>query len=70
MKVICLIENYNDNGKPLDTPKIEVRSVFANGNMAEIEYNGLTLKVSIDELKSALDKCRLNCFGCQETENE
>lgn len=63
MKVECTITNHNDDGKPLETPKIKVSSVFANGDMAEIEYNGLVLKVSIDELRSALDKCRLNCFS-------
>ena len=63
MIVNCEITNYNDNGKPLDTPKIKVRSAFAAGDMAEIEYDGLVLMVSIDELKSALDKCRLSCFG-------
>ena len=62
MKVVCTITNHNDDGKPLDTPKIKVSSVFANGNMAEIEYGTLVLKVNIDELRSALDKCRLNCF--------
>ena len=63
MTVKCEITNYNDNSRPLDTPKIEVRSVFANGGMAEITYDGTVLKVSIDELKSALDKCHLDCFG-------
>ena len=63
MTVKCEITNYLDNGKPLDTPKIIVQSVFAESGLAEIICENTKMKVGIEELISALEKCRLNYRG-------
>ena len=62
MDVKCTVVNENVSiGDP--QRNIEVSSVFANGSMAEIEVGGVKVKVVIDEMVSALEKCKLNCFG-------
>lgn len=62
MKVECEISNY---AKVQDNPfpKVIVRSVFANGGLAEIQIENTKFIVSIDEMRSALSKCQLDCFG-------
>ena len=64
MKVECEISNYTEaDERILDLPKIKVRSVFASGGLAEIQIENTKFVVSIDEMQSALSKCKLDCFG-------
>ena len=64
MTVTCEISNYSEtSGSTLDLPKIQVRSVFARGDLAEIQIVDTKFIVSIEELQSALSRCRLDCFG-------
>ena len=64
MKVECEISNYTEtDGRIIDQPKIKVRSIFARGELAEIQIENTKFVVSIDEMQSALAKCKLNCFG-------
>lgn len=64
MNVECEISNYTETrGSSLDLPKIKVRSVFARGELAEIQIENTKFVVSIDEMQSALSKCKLDCFG-------
>lgn len=64
MKVECEISNYAEAaGSILDLPKIQVRSIFARGDLAEIQIADTKFVVSIEEMQSALSRCRLDCFG-------
>ena len=64
MKVECEISNYAETaGSILDLPKIQVRSIFARGDLAEIQIADTKFVVSIEEMQSALSRCRLDCFG-------
>ena len=60
MEVTCEIKEYS---KEFDTKTVKIHSVLFEGNMVEIEFNDTTCKVSAEELKSAIDRATLNCFG-------
>ena len=64
MDVECRVFNHTKtDGSPIDLPKIYVRSVFANGDLAEIQIENTKFVVSIREMQAALDRCHLDCFG-------
>ena len=64
MKVECEISNYTETeGSTIDLPKIQVRSIFARGELAEIQIENTKFVVSIDEMQSALSKCKLDCWA-------
>lgn len=62
MDVEVKVSDYTQDNK-LEFRNVTVRSVFAEGGKAEIEYKGTKFIVAIDEMISALRKCELDCFG-------
>lgn len=60
MTVECKITDYNH--VEVGASKVIVRN-GPTGDEAKIEFEGILCTVRIDEAISALEKCRLNCFG-------
>jgi len=60
MTVECKITDYNH--VEVGGSKVTIRSGSASDE-AKIEFEGISCTINIDEAISALEKCRLNCFG-------
>ena len=60
MNVKCTLKTY-DNKLDINDD-CEVVNVINHGELAKIKYKDIEFIVSILELKSALDRCNLNCF--------
>lgn len=61
MEVKCTIADYSDN-KP-NYHGVEVSSVFADGDNIKITFKDTSITVSAEELKSAIERCKLNYKG-------
>ena len=63
MEVSCKITEYSTESGKFDLGKVEVRSVFAEGNKIDIIIDGKPHRFCGTELASAIGKCELNCYG-------
>ena len=61
MDIKCTITEYSDD--KFNYNDVEVSSVFADGNKVKITFKDTSIVVSAEELKSAIDRCRLNYKG-------
>lgn len=61
MKVTIEIKDYTKVGDPSSV--LIVRNACNNSGRVELELDGKTYTANAEELKSAIDRATLNCFG-------
>lgn len=59
MKVTCEIKDYSNPTKP----NIKIHNAWNDSNKVEIEINNEKYIVVADEMISAINRAKLNCFG-------
>ena len=59
MKVTCEIKDYSNPAKP----EIKIHNAWNRFNHVELEINGERYEVDAEELISAVNRAKLDCFG-------
>lgn len=59
MRVTCEINDYSNPAKPC----IKIHNSWRDGEKVELEISGERYVVKADELISAINRAKLNCFG-------